>query len=229
MKRNWCISTTGAPDRRAARKPRTHPATVSVVSRAHDLAAVPMPTLKRHKKSENEHTHLAVRIERYEARVEAAINHSVYAPQYTWDLDDDDPLYEFTTQLLIYGVTTYPEKRAGDAFELTVYGVDASSRLLRATLKDSQARDEHGSPRYRSYRGRQIPIYIPPHGMGPIEKIRGEARWAAWLQASPRFIEDALLLLSRGGSLFLGIDERKDGRVRSFRSVTVQTTDPADD
>lgn len=186
-------------------------------------------TKKHQKKPEEEDTHLAVKVERYEARVEAAVNSDVYRPQYALDLSDDDKLYQVTTQLLIYGVTTYPENRAGDAFELTVYGEDASSRRHSATLKDVQARDKNNVPQYRSYRGRQIPIYTPPRGIGFIDKIRGEARWAAWMFVPSRFIEDALILLGQGGDLFLGIHEHKDGRVRSFQSVTVQTTNPAHD
>jgi len=52
---------------------------------------------KQEKRPEDEHTHIAIRVERCEASVEARINHDVYAPQYALDLDDDDPLYQVTT------------------------------------------------------------------------------------------------------------------------------------
>jgi hypothetical protein len=136
---------------------------------------------KRQRKAEEQHTHLAIRVQSYEVRVVASVNHNVYAPQYAWDLDDDDPLYQFTAQLTISGISTYPEERAGDAYELTIYGADAPSRRLNLTLKDVQARNEHGSPQYREYRGKQIPIYNPPKGLGLLDKIRGEPRWTAWL------------------------------------------------
>jgi hypothetical protein len=71
-------------------------------------------------KSGEEHTQLAIRVEHYEARVEASVNHDVYAPQYAWNLDGDDPLYEFTAQLTITGIATYPKDRAGNRYELTV-------------------------------------------------------------------------------------------------------------
>ena len=61
---------------------------------------------KRQKKSGEEHTHLAVKVQRSEASVEAGINHNVYSPQYAWDLDDDDPLYQFTTRLTVAGIVT---------------------------------------------------------------------------------------------------------------------------
>ncbi len=100
---------------------------------------------------------------------------------------------------------------------------------IRATLRDVQERDEYGSPKYRPHRGRQIPVYNPPPGMGLIEKVRGEPRWSAWLHVSPSFASDALGLLSNGRSLFLAIHERKKDRARWVQSVSLQTTDPAEE
>jgi len=69
---------------------------------------------KRQQKSEQVHTHLAIRVEHYESRVDASIHHDVYAPQYAWGSEEDDPLYRFTAQLAITGMATYPQDRAGD-------------------------------------------------------------------------------------------------------------------
>ncbi|MDL2403044.1 hypothetical protein [Rhizobium mayense] len=57
-------------------------------------------TKKRQKTPDDEHRFLAVRVEGFDAKVEAAINHSVFAPQFAWNLDDDDPLFEFMTRLV---------------------------------------------------------------------------------------------------------------------------------
>ena len=62
---------------------------------------------KRQKKPEQVHTHLAIRVERYEACVGASVNHDVYAPQYAWGSEEDDPLYKFTAQLTLTGTSTY--------------------------------------------------------------------------------------------------------------------------
>ncbi|RUX42924.1 hypothetical protein EOA33_30635 [Mesorhizobium sp. M4A.F.Ca.ET.050.02.1.1] len=185
--------------------------------------------MKRRKQTVEEHTHLGIRVEHYEASVEAAVNYNVYSPQSAWNSDDDDPLYRFTTRLIVAGISTYPEERAGDRYEVTIYGDNLGSGDVRATLKDVQERDEYGSPKYRSYRGRQIPIYNPPSGMGLIDKIRGEPRWTAWLRVSPRFTSDALALFGNGRSLFLAIHERKRDRARWVQSVSLQTTDPAEE
>jgi len=129
---------------------------------------------KQRTSAEERHTRIAIVVENYDAHVDAAINHNVYAPQYAWDLNHDDPVYSFTSFLRINGISVYPEDRRQERYELTIYGDDAPSRKLSASLKDVQARDKHGSPMYRNYRGREIPIYDPPKGMGLLEKVRGD-------------------------------------------------------
>lgn len=188
-----------------------------------------MPRKKNPKKPEVEHAHLSVRVEHYEASARAGINHYAFSPQDAWDLEDEDPLYEFAMELRIFGIVTYPEHRAGNEFELTVYGEGARTRRLNLKLKDIQARDKNGVPQYRQYRGKQIPVYDPPSGMGMIEKVRGKQQWTAWLHGSSQFAADALALLGHSRELFLGIHERKAARARWIQAVTLQTTDPADE
>ncbi|TPI51691.1 MULTISPECIES: hypothetical protein [unclassified Mesorhizobium] len=184
---------------------------------------------KRQKRQEDDHTYLAIRVERYEASVEGAVNCNVYTPQSAWGSDDDDPLYRFATRLTVAGISIYPEERAGDIYEVTVYGDNLGSGDIGATLGDAQERDRYGAPRYRQYRGRQIPIYTPPPGMGLIAKIRGERCWTVWLRVSSCFTSDALALLRNGRSLFLAIHERKTNRSRWVQSVSLQTTNPAEE
>ncbi|TGQ70842.1 hypothetical protein EN805_00065 [bacterium M00.F.Ca.ET.162.01.1.1] len=184
---------------------------------------------RRKRQPEDEHAHLAIKVDHCEASVETRIEPEIYQPQYAWDLDDDAPLYRITTQLTLAGVATYPESRAGEAYELTIYGSNSDRRRIGATVRDVQARDEHGSLKFRSYRGRQIPIYNPPSGMGLIEKVRGEPRWTAWLRVSPLFASNALALVNSGRSLFLAMHERRSKRARWIQGVSFQTTDPAEE
>lgn len=189
-----------------------------------------MARTKNHrKKPEEEHTYLTIRVEQYEACVQTSVNHNVYAPQHAWDSDENNPLYPFSTRLTITGISTHPETRAGEAYELTVYGDDARSRRHNTTLKDAQTRDEHESPQYREYRGRQIPVYNPPNGLGLLEKVRGEPRWIAWLFVAPRFVNDALVLLGQGRNLFLAIHEHREKRARWIQAVSLQTADPEEE
>jgi len=175
------------------------------------------------------HTHLGVRVERYDARVSADVNHHAYAPQYARDLDESALLYQFTAHLTIFGVSVYPDARAGDVFEVTLYSPDVSpSHHLNATLKDAQARDDHGALRYRTYRGKSIPICAPPKGLGLIDKVRVEARWTAWIAVVPRFASDILALLGQRKDLFLSIHEARMGRDRWIRGLSLQTTNPAE-
>jgi hypothetical protein len=163
-------------------------------------------------------------VENYGAHVDAAINHNVYAPQYAWDLNDDDPVYSFTSNLRISGISVCPQDRRQEHYELTIYGDDAPSRKLAAKLRDVQVRDKYGSPLYRTYRGREIPVYDPPKGMGILEKVRGENRWTAWLNATPSFVSDARALLAVSKGLFMVIDEHRSQRTRWVRRVTLQTS-----
>lgn len=64
-----------------------------------------------------EYTHLAIKVAHWEASVETRIEPEIYHPEYAWDLDDDAPLYRITTRLTLAGVATYPEGRAGEAYE----------------------------------------------------------------------------------------------------------------
>lgn len=162
-------------------------------------------------------------------RVGASVHRDVYAPEYGWNMDERDPLYKFTAHLDIEGTSTYPDKRAGDAYEITIYGDDSPSQRLNLTLKDVQARDNHGAPQYRTYRGREIPVFNPPRGMGHIDKVRGEKRWTGWLWVAPRFVQDALVLLAHDKELYLAIHEYKEERSRHLRSITLQNTDPGEE
>lgn len=182
---------------------------------------------KRPRRPAEEFTYLAIRVAQCEASVDASVNRTVYGPQYAWRLDDEDPLYECKSRLTIIGTSLYPERRAGQAYELTIYG-DASPRM-NVTLKDAQARDDYGSPQYREYRGRQIPVYDPPRGLGRLEKVRGEPSWRACVFLPPHYVSEVLMLMSLDRPLFLAIHEHKRERARWIRSVSLQTTDPANE
>jgi len=189
-----------------------------------------MPRRVSHRrKAEQEHTHIAIRVERYEAGITASINQNVHGAQYAWKLDDEDPVYEFTNQARIIGTATYPPERAGNVYQLTFYGTDAPSQRLDTKLKDVQARDKYGSPQYRTYRGREIPVFVAPKGLGLLDKVRREASWTGSIFVVPRFVTDALVLLGRPETLFIALHERKTERVRWIQRVSLQTTDPADE
>lgn len=186
---------------------------------------------KRHKAVSPKvtHTQLGVKVDRYEACVEARINIDAKDPRYAFQLDDRDPVYQYVTRVKIHGVGTYPDDRIGHAFEITVLGDESPSRRVFPTIKDLQERGEYGQPLYREYRGRSLPVLRPPPGLGLLSKVRGEAAWTAWVNVAARLVSDMLVLLGSTKGLYLCIHERKTGRDRWIDSLGLQTTDPAEE
>jgi len=184
---------------------------------------------KSRKKPEVIHETLSIIINAYEICSNAGVNHDVVSPEYAFNLDLDDPLYEAKTQLTIEGTGQYPRDREGHKFEVTIYGDDAPSRLMDLQLKDVQERDKYGSPKYRSYRKQELPVFKDINGMALLSKVRGENAWTAWINVAPRAVTDMLLVLREERTRYLSIHEVKEARNRWIRSIRVQTTDPMDE
>ncbi len=180
---------------------------------------VPKPTITR----------LGVLVESSDVRVEADINYDAKLPQYAIRLNEQDPVYKYVTRLVLRGAVTYPPERAGDRYEVSISGDDSPSKEVSPTLRQLQERDEHGSPKYREYRGGHIPVYKPVAGFGLVDKVRGEPAWSGWINIQGRLVSDMLVLLSSGRRLYLAIEERRLGRTRWIDGVGLQTTDPADE
>lgn len=188
-----------------------------------------MASRQKAKQPKPTYSRIGVKVEKYDARVEAEISIEAKDPKYAIDLDDRDPVYKYITRLTIVGTATYPEDRAGQRFEVTVYGDESPSRRVFATLKDIHERGEYGQPLYRQYRGQDLPVFRKPPGLGLLDKVRGEPRWTAWLNVAARLVSDMLVLLGTKRDLYLAIDERKVGRVRWVDGIGLQTTDPVED
>lgn len=188
-----------------------------------------MAKKKKRRKPELLHEFLAIRVDSYDADISAAINYNLYAPETAFYLDEDDPLYKFATRLTITGTGAYPEDRAGHTFTFTICGDDAPSRGLNLTLKDMQEREGYGIPKYRTYRGRQIPVFKDVKGITFLDKVRGENAWTAWLTIAPRLVTDMLILLQAERIKYVAVHEVKEGRHRWIRNIGLQTTDPAEE
>jgi hypothetical protein len=187
-----------------------------------------MPRRLQDRKSKPKHTFLAIRVDGYEARAAASINHAVEDPRYAFvELCDDEPVYQFVTYLTIRGHAIYPEDRAGERFEFTVHGNDAPSEKLHAKLKDVQVRNDYNSPQYRDYRGRRIPVVHPVPALAFIDKNRAEQKRTVWLNVRPRLVTDMLTLLGTGRKTYISVHEVKDQRARWVRRFELQTTDPS--
>lgn len=183
-------------------------------------------TSKRPRRPAVEHERTGICIEHFEARADASINHNLYQPQYAVRIHERDPVYLFEADLQLTGKATWPEDRAGDIYELAIHSEDSPSGGLGRTLADLQARDKSGARRYRQYRGREIPVFEPPAGMGLIRKRRGERRWYGWATVAPGFVQDALAILSQARPVYVSLHERRENRTRWVQGLTVQTIDP---
>lgn len=180
------------------------------------------------KKVDDEYTSLSIKIEKHEVKSEASLNIDLKMDRPIFSRDDD-PVYEFVTSLEISGVSTYPKKRAGDQYEITIRGQEPHTGNLKLTLHDVQARDDDRCLMYRTYRGERYPVYDAPPGIATISRRHGTRIWDAWVYFVPRLVSDMLVLLSQSKPLFLAIQERKVGRKRWVESLTLQTTDPAEE
>lgn len=180
------------------------------------------------RKAQVQHTHLAIKVESYEVSSDVSVNFNLR----TFPLhfaDDDDPVLEYVTALDISGVCIAPEARAGDAYEISIRGDEGRRSEKLLTLKDLQDRDEDRVPIYKTYRGENYPVYRDIPGIATLNKTRGENRWDAWIQVAPRLVSDMLALLPTGRPLYLAIHERKLDRKRWIESISLQTTDPAEE
>lgn len=188
-----------------------------------------MASRRKAKQPKPTYSRIGVKVESYDARVEADINIDAKDPKYAINLDDRDPVYKYVTRLTIVGMATYPEDRAGQRFKVTGYSDESPSRHMFPTLKDLHERGEYGQPLYRKYRGVDLPVFRKPPGLGLIEKVRGEPVWTAWLNVAARLVSDMLMLLGTRRDLYLAIEERKIDRTRWVDGIGLQTTDPAED
>jgi hypothetical protein len=110
---------------------------------------------------------------------------------------------------------------------VTISGDDSPFSKTRLTVADVRERDEYRSPKYRKYRGGEIPVFKDVPGLGLLDK--GKTEWTAWVTLNPSLVSDMLVLLGSGSSLYLGLHERKEQRTRWVNSLTLQTTNPADE
>lgn len=182
---------------------------------------------KKHKKPKVEYEFLSVRVESYEVRVDASVNHHLLTRNLSW-LPDDEPVNRFYTHLELKGTSFDPLGRSGDNYVITVYGEKNNSRP-ELTLKDLRTRDDDGNFQYRKYRGQEVPVYNVPHGVSVLDKVRGDNMWTTCLFVKPDFARDMLLLLYSGRPIFVSIHERKVGRQRWVQGITLQTTDPSEE
>ena len=181
---------------------------------------------KRKKHSVVTHEHLAIRLKNFKARIDSSVNHEIYQTRYR---HDETKAYEFSTALELEGICVWPEERADEIYQITVYGSEKGAGEFESRLKDYHVRDENGSLVYRKQRGEHVPVYGIPNGLGFIERQRGTRDWSGCIWVLPRAASDMLALLPNLSPLYLAIHECKEGRYRRIVGLSLQNTNPADE
>jgi hypothetical protein len=181
---------------------------------------------KKKKPTGPEYTFLAIKITDYSTHIDASISYKV---RDTRHYQDDAKVYEFASEVELHGICTYPEDRSGDRYALTIRGSESRQGEFALTLADCHVRDDKGLPKYRRARGKEVPVYDIPKGIGLLERQRGTQSWTGWAWVSPRTITDMLTLLPHVHPLYVAIQEVKMQRARWIVSLTLQTADPANE
>ena len=122
------------------------------------------------------YTLLSINVDSFNVRSSASQNIDLLTRDTGLSREDDLAL-EFETRLEILGTCTYPEERATDRYEISIIGAEIHAGDFSKTLRDFQVKDEYYAPVYRKYRGREIPVYEAPSGIGFLNKVRGENCW----------------------------------------------------
>ena len=186
-------------------------------------AGVSIQMSKRTKSMPEEYSINHAELHSYKASVDASINHEVRDPKH---YRQDATVYEFDSRLEFECKFICSENRIDEQLELTVHGSNSAKREFGLILKDCHVRDDEGTFKYHKVRGKELPVYDVPKGVGYIERQRGAAKWrgAAWVNQTT--IANMLSLLTSVQSLYFMLHERKVNRTRWLVGISLQTYHP---
>ena len=123
-------------------------------------------------------------------------------------------------------LTWYPEERLDEIFQLTIYGRDVDHPELALTLKDCHVLDDEGFSKYQKVRGKHVPVYDIPKGIGSLKRQSGTKDWMGVVWVAQHTVMDMLTLLPGVRPLYTALHELRHGRHRSIVGLTLQTHDP---
>lgn len=173
-----------------------------------------------------QHILLSLVLERYDVHVDATVNHEIFDKLHR---RSDTQIYKFETYVNIVAISNYPEERANERYHLTIFGGERFPGQYLTKVEDYHVRDDDGTRRYQKVRGVSQPVYDPPDGIGYLDRVRDKNEWAGALWVAHQTLTDMLTLLPHVRPLYLSVHEFKIERRRVIRSLTLQTTDPAEE
>jgi hypothetical protein len=169
---------------------------------------------------------LTVLIQNFDCQLSCSVNMAARSPQYAYRYCDEDPLYPAENQMTLTGQIKWPDDGPIGECEIVIYGDNAPSSHAQDRLKHAHELDEHGSRRWRTFHGREIPVCKSPAGLGTLDKARGQQAWSACIWSPTWLVSDMVNLLRCGRQLYATIQVRKEGRHRWIQSLQLQTKDP---
>ncbi|RLW63948.1 MAG: hypothetical protein B6D73_14260 [gamma proteobacterium symbiont of Stewartia floridana] len=183
--------------------------------------------MKRGKLSRNQYVSFSIRVNDYSARSDAGINSSLLS--HPCDVKDESELvHHFETKLEIIGECIDAGDSSGHRFDIYLFG-DSKVNERIPRIRDLQERDSEGEDIYRTYRGKQYPVYKQPPAVAYLEKIWGKDRWLSSIWVTPQIVTDALLILSGLKQAYVSIHTIKEKRHYRILNLSVQTVNPTEE
>ena len=171
----------------------------------------------------DQYAFLTISVDKFSAAVNTSINGQARERH---QHNDNVSLYSFGCSVEIQGTCTYPPERVHESYRIDISTNPQSQLDFDAKLKDTRVRDEDGSFTYRKVRGRSLPVYDIPEGLGLLDKERGTTNWNGWLWVPEQTLTQMLILLTNVKRLSLEGHERKIGRRHWINELRLQMTDP---
>lgn len=172
------------------------------------------------------YSNLAIAIDSFNIRIDAGINPELHDLRYAGSATR---VYSHCGQIELMGRCHYPEERDGQEYRIDIYGEERRFGEFAKTLADVHVRDKDGHPKYRKRGDNYFPIYDPPDSIGFIDRTRGSQLWTACAWVPPGSVTDMMAVLPHIAPLYIAIQEVKFERRRKIRTITLQTSDPAEE
>ncbi|PCJ95120.1 MAG: hypothetical protein COA45_12390 [Zetaproteobacteria bacterium] len=172
-----------------------------------------------------EYLPLGIEITNHTTAINASINYEV---RKTRKCTGDEEIYSFNSYIEIEGFRIYPEGHNDITYSITIYGEERADWPFSLKLNDCQKIDDELIPIYRKIRGKEVPVYDLPKGIGYIERQRGIQHWRGAIWVPQRTITDMLALLPHVQPLYLDILTIMEKKHQNITSLSLQTNNPAE-
>ena len=179
---------------------------------------------KSNKKADKkEYSFITVEVTKYNVSVNARRNYELLNLD---KCDIDEKVYNYETRLEIEGLCIYPDHLIDSTYSITLYGTDQKDERFSLKLKDCHVIDDKWQHMYKKVKGKEVPVYAVPDGVGYIDKQRGVNNWSGFTWVPPRIVTDMLTLLPHIKPLYLELHILKRDRLYTMVGLSLQNNNP---